>query len=48
VSLGDALDQLKKGKLASALKIIADRRNAKSVGAVIDNASIRSRLARVG
>jgi MoaA/NifB/PqqE/SkfB family radical SAM enzyme len=48
VSLGDALDQLKTGKLVSALKTIADRRNVKSLRAVLDNASIRARLARVG
>lgn len=48
VSLGDTLDQLKEGKLLSALKTIADRRNLKSLRAVLDNASIRARLARVG
>lgn len=48
VSLGDALDRLKEGKLAAALKTIADRRNVESLRAVIDNASIRARLARTG
>jgi hypothetical protein len=48
VSLGDALDRLGEGKLISALKAVSDRRNATSLGAVIQNAHILSRLAKLG
>lgn len=48
VSLGDALERLKEGKLLSALKTIADRRNLTSLRAVFENAPIRARLAKTG
>lgn len=48
VSLGDALDRLKEGKLLSALKTIADGRNLTSLRAVLENAPIRARLAKTG
>jgi MoaA/NifB/PqqE/SkfB family radical SAM enzyme len=48
VSLGDALDRLKEGHLMTALKLIANKRNLESLGAVFENAPIRSRLAKVG
>ena len=48
VSLGDALDEAREGKLLAALKLIANRRNLESLRAVLENVSIRSRLARLG
>ncbi len=48
VSLGDAIDHLKKGHVRSALQILADERNLSSLGAVAENARGLSRLARRG
>jgi MoaA/NifB/PqqE/SkfB family radical SAM enzyme len=48
VSLGDALDEACEGKLLAGLKLIANRRNLESLKAVLENVSIRSRLARLG
>src|SRR5690348_15689584 len=48
VSLGDALDRAHEGKFLAALKLIASRRNLESLRAVLQNASIRSRLAALG
>ena len=48
VSLGDALDRAREGKFVAALKLIARRRNLESLMAVLQNASIRSRLAGLG
>src|ERR1700757_3617158 len=48
VSLGDALDEACEGKFLAALKLIASRGNLESLNAVLENASIRSRLARLG
>lgn len=48
VSLGDALDQLRERKLVGALKTIANARNFESLGSVLENARIRSRLAKTG
>jgi MoaA/NifB/PqqE/SkfB family radical SAM enzyme len=48
VSLGDALDQLCERKLMGALKIIANARIFESLGSVLENARIRSRLAKTG
>ena len=48
VSLGDAIDQLVEGHVLSALKTLADSRNASSLGAVAENAHILSRLAKLG
>jgi MoaA/NifB/PqqE/SkfB family radical SAM enzyme len=48
VSLGDAFDRAGEGKFLTALKLIANPRNVESLRAVLENASIRSRLARLG
>jgi len=48
VALGDALDQVGQGSVLAALKILADRRNFASLGAVIENAGVLARLAKVG
>jgi hypothetical protein len=48
VSLGDALDRLGEGRILAALKAIADRRNLESLGAVVQNVPVLSRLAKVG
>ena len=48
VSLGDALDRARQGKFLAALKLIASRRNLESLAAVMQTASIRSRLAKLG
>jgi MoaA/NifB/PqqE/SkfB family radical SAM enzyme len=48
VSLGDAMDLLQQGRLLSALKTVADRANAASIGAIVQNARMLSRLGRVG
>jgi hypothetical protein len=46
VSLGDAVDHLKKGQVLSALKMLADERNLSSLGAVAENAQVLSKLAK--
>jgi len=48
VSLGDALDYLSKGHVAAALKAIMNDRNLESLGAVVGNAPVLSRLAKLG
>jgi MoaA/NifB/PqqE/SkfB family radical SAM enzyme len=48
VSIGDAIDQLKAGRILAALKTLADRRNFVSLGAVMENAGVLSRLAKRG
>jgi len=48
VSLSDAMDYLSEGKITAAFKAIMDRRNLESLGAVIGNAPVLSRLAKVG
>jgi hypothetical protein len=48
VSLGDALDCLSKGQIASALKKTIDARNLESLEAVVGNAPVLSRLAKLG
>jgi hypothetical protein len=48
VSLGDALDYLGKGQIAAALKTIMDTRNLESLQAVVGNAPVISRLAKLG
>jgi hypothetical protein len=48
VSLGDAIDHVKERRVLAALKVLWDRRNASSLGAVADNAHMLSRLARLG
>ena len=48
VSLSDAIDCLRKGHLLSALKALSDMRNARSLGAIAENAHILARLAKLG
>jgi MoaA/NifB/PqqE/SkfB family radical SAM enzyme len=48
VSLGDAMESLSQGRVGSAARSIADRRNLSSLRAILDNAAILSRLARLG
>jgi hypothetical protein len=48
VSLGDAVDHIKKGQVLSALKTLADERNLSSLGAVAENAQVLSKLAKRG
>jgi hypothetical protein len=48
VSIGDAFDHLSEGRLFAAIKTLADPRNLSSLGAVMDNAGILSRLAKLG
>lgn len=48
VALSDALDHLQKGQLVAALKILADRANFQSMGAVVQNVGALSRLAKTG
>jgi hypothetical protein len=48
VSLSDALDNLSEGKMITALKAIANGRNLESLGAVLANAPVLSRLAKLG
>lgn len=48
VSLGDAGDRVREGKWLAALKLIANQRNLESLRAVLENGSIRARLARTG
>lgn len=46
VSLGDALDRLKEGRIVAALRVLSDSRNAESFSAVLENAPVRWKLAR--
>ena len=48
VSLGDAMDHLGEGRVIAALKTLATRRNLSSMGAVLGNARVFSRLAKLG
>lgn len=48
VSLGDAISYLKKGHMLSALKVLADKRNLDSLGAVAANAPVLTKLAKRG
>lgn len=48
VSLGDAVDDLKKGKVLSAVRTLLDERNLSSLGAVAENAGVLSKLAKRG
>jgi MoaA/NifB/PqqE/SkfB family radical SAM enzyme len=48
VSLADALDMVREGRLLSALKALCDTRNLSSFGAVVGNLKILSRLAKTG
>jgi MoaA/NifB/PqqE/SkfB family radical SAM enzyme len=46
--LGDSLYHLRKGPLRAATKTLMDRRNFVSLGAVLENAHVLTRLARLG
>jgi MoaA/NifB/PqqE/SkfB family radical SAM enzyme len=48
VSLGDTLEHLRNGRLRAASKTLVDRRNFVSLGAVLENAHVLTRLARLG
>jgi MoaA/NifB/PqqE/SkfB family radical SAM enzyme len=48
VSLGDTLDHLRAGRISAATKTLLDRRNVASLGAVLENAHVLTRLARLG
>lgn len=48
VCLGDALHELRKRHLITALKLLVDRRNLSSLSAVIENAGVLSHLAKRG
>jgi hypothetical protein len=48
VSLGDAFDCLKKGRVAAAFRTLINTRNLESLGAVVGNAPVLSRLAKLG
>ena len=48
VSLGDAIDRLAEGRVLAALRTLADGRNLTSLAAVTRNASVLSRLAKLG
>jgi len=48
VSLGDALDRFSQGHIIDALKTIINVRNLESLGAVVGNAPVLSRLAKLG
>ena len=48
VSLSDAMDYLQEGRIVAALKMLADPTNLVSIGAIAQNASALSRLAKVG
>ena len=48
VSLGDALDLLSQGHLVAAVKTMMNMRNLESLQAVVENAPVLSRLAKLG
>ena len=48
VSLSDAIDHVYGGRVLEALKAMADGRNLESLGAVLGNSSVLSKLARLG
>jgi MoaA/NifB/PqqE/SkfB family radical SAM enzyme len=48
VSLGDAIDRLGEGRVLAALRTLADGRNLTSLAAVTNNASVLSRLGKLG
>jgi MoaA/NifB/PqqE/SkfB family radical SAM enzyme len=48
VSLGDAFDSFAEGRVLTALKTLASRRNLESIAAVAANVPVLSHLARVG
>jgi hypothetical protein len=48
VSIGDALDRFSQGRITDALKTMMNVRNMESLGAVVGNAPVLSRLAKIG
>jgi hypothetical protein len=48
VSIGDSIDSLREGRVRDAFKCLADSRNLSSVAAIVENAHVLSRLARLG
>lgn len=48
VAIGDAMDRIREGKWKAAAQSLANRRNLESLLAVLENLSLRSRLARTG
>ncbi len=48
VSFGDTLDHLRNGRVRAAAKTLMDRRNFVSLSAVLENAHVLTRLARLG
>ena len=48
VSLNDAIDHVRGGRILEALKAIADGRNLESLGAVLGNSPVLSKLAKLG
>jgi len=48
VALADAIGQLGEGRVLSALKTLADKRNLESLGAIAGNARVFRKLARLG
>src|SRR6185437_7707154 len=48
VSIGDSIDLLRKGQVIGALKALANPSNLTSLGAVVENAHVLSRLAKLG
>lgn len=48
VSIGDAIDHLAEGRFLSALRTLMDRRNLSSLGAILANGRVLSKLAKLG
>jgi hypothetical protein len=48
VSLGDAMDYAGQGRVIEALKTFVTRQNLTSMGAVLGNVRVLSRLAKLG
>ena len=48
ISIGDSIERLKGGRVLGALAALTDSRNFISLGAVVENAHVLSRLARLG
>jgi MoaA/NifB/PqqE/SkfB family radical SAM enzyme len=48
VSIGDSIDLLRKGRVIGAVKTLVDPSNLTSLGAVVENAHVLSRLAKLG
>lgn len=48
VSIGDSIDSLREGRVGDAWKSLADSRNLSSIGAIVENAHVLSRLAKIG